>query len=164
MWDKDGPDYLRVVFDEIGVPFPYLEVQVTLTVCDVGASMSSPLLIDIRNWMPPELGGRTSAPPAWRFPFIVFHELMHHYTRPGYEGSALIKKHESESAVVKKHLHVLALEKLALVKLARQPDLASLDRNYPSLNPADPYRRAWEIVNDESYEAFVKELKSSTTK
>jgi hypothetical protein len=81
MWNKDGPDYLRVVFDEIGVPFPYLEVQVTLTVCDVGASMSSPLLIDIRYWMPPQLGGRTSPPPAWRFPFVVFHELMHHYTR-----------------------------------------------------------------------------------
>jgi hypothetical protein len=76
----------------------------------------------------------------------------------------LIKKHESESVVVKKHLHVLALEKLALLRLGREPDLATLDKNYRNLDPANPYRRAWEIVNAEGYDAFVKELKSVTTK
>ena len=50
------------------------------------------------------------------------------------------------------------------MKLGRAQDLASLDRNYRNLDPADPYRKAWEIVNNEGYDAFVKELKSVTTK
>src|SRR5262249_12407555 len=124
MWDKEGPDYLRVVFDEIGVPFPYQEVQATLTACDVGGSMSSPLLINVRSWMP----GHQANPPAWRFAFVVFHELMHHYTRDLYETSSLRKKYESEPVVVKNHLHVLALEKFALLKLQRPEDLATLDK------------------------------------
>src|SRR5215471_7169709 len=36
-WDRNGPQYLKVALSEIGLPFPYREMQATLTVCpDVG--------------------------------------------------------------------------------------------------------------------------------
>ena len=154
-WDQNGPTHLNVVLDEVGNPFPYREMQATLTVCDIGASMSSPLFINVRSWMP---GG--SNPPMWRFTLLVFHELMHHYTRDVYERSALRQKYAQEQLVTRNHLHVLALEKLVLVKLRRQDDLATLDEAYRGRGATDPYRRAWEIINDvEGYEALIKELK-----
>jgi hypothetical protein len=80
---------------------------------------------------------------------------MHHYVRPVLSSSALIKKYAGESPQTLNHLHVMALEKLALVKVNGNTDLMG----YVNFNPA--YKRAWQIVNDiEGYEAFVKELKA----
>ena len=153
-WNQEGPIHLKTVIDVVGKPFPYRDMQATLTVCDVGASMSSPLLIDVRPWMP---GGRN--PPMWRFTLLVFHELMHHYTRDVYARSRLREKYASEQLVTRNHLHVLALEKLVLLKLDRRDDLALLDKIYRGRAPNDPYRRAWEIIEVEGYDALVSELK-----
>src|SRR5262245_46251949 len=38
LWDKEGPKYLEVALSEIGLPFPYREMQAYLTVCAVGGS------------------------------------------------------------------------------------------------------------------------------
>ena len=80
---------------------------------------------------------------------------MHHYGRPVLSSSALLKKYAGESPQTLNHLQVMALEKLALVKVQGNFDLMS----YVNFNPA--YKRAWQIVNDiEGYEAFIKELKA----
>ena len=131
-------------------------MQAALTVCPV-ASMSLPLIINVRGFLV-SAGNPT---PDWFFPLLVFHELMHTYTRPVNTSSTLRKKHSFESVVTLNHLHVLALEKLVLTKLRKVDDLQWLDRRYRTASPA-AYKRAWEIVNDvEGVEAFLSELKAA---
>jgi hypothetical protein len=150
-WDKDGTQYLKAALSEIGLPFPYREMQVNLTVCPNVSSMSDPMLLNVR----PYLSDADNRLPRGQFPLALYHELMHHYVRPVLSSSALIKKYAGESPQTLNHLHVMALEKLALVKVNGNTDLMG----YVNFNPA--YKRAWQIVNDiEGYEAFVQELKA----
>lgn len=153
-WDTEGPAYLSAAMSAIGLPFPYKEMQATLSVC-LPDSTSIPLIIDVRPFLP----GAARPAPAWEFTEIVFHELMHSYVRPILTHSELMKKYANEPPTVKYHLHVMALEKLVLLKLHRPDALKTLDHDYRN-GPDPAYKRAWEIVNDEEgYEAFVGELK-----
>ncbi|HEX7485086.1 MAG TPA: amidohydrolase family protein [Vicinamibacterales bacterium] len=154
-WDAEGPSYLRPAFAEIGLGFPYREVQATLTVC-LPASMSIPLIVDVRPFLP----NATKPAPAWEFPEILFHEMMHVYVSPALQGSALMKKYRDEPATTKYHLHVMAIETMVLLKLNRPDRLAIIDREYRG-GPDPAYKRAWEIVNDiEGYKVFIDELKA----
>jgi hypothetical protein len=155
LWDKQGAEYLSVTFAEIGLKFPYGEMQAALTVCPV-SSMSVPLMINVRAFLSSE---KSPAPPE-HFAEVVFHELMHHYTYPVNAVSALRKKYAKEPPVVLSHLHVMAIEKFALSKLRKTEELKYLDYQYRNNPPPSYYKRAWEIVNDiEGYESFIKELK-----
>jgi len=156
LWDKEGPRYLAVTFAEIGHRFRYGEMQAVLTVCPV-ATMSMPLMINVRNHL-----SSAEKPAPWEdFAETVFHELMHHYVSPVYAVSALKTKYANEPPTTLYHLHVMALEKLALLKLGKTDELKYLDQLYRTDPPPASYKRAWEIVNDiEGYEAFIKELKT----
>ncbi len=159
-WDNEGPKYMSGVFQEIGRPFPYHEMQAVLTVCSV-STMSMPLMINVRSFLPTA----HDHAPAGDFTEKVFHELMHHYVEPVHAGSALRKKYASESPVVINHLHVMALEKLALVRLGKTQELKYLDQLYRTDPAPSYYKRAWEIVNDvEGSEPFVKELKAAPSR
>jgi hypothetical protein len=150
-WERDGPQYVKVALSEIGLPFPYQEMQATLTVCPDVGTMAEPLMLDVT----PYLSGAPFQLPAKSFAFALYHELMHHYVRPVLGSSALIKKYATESPQTQNHLHVMALEKLALVKLNGDSSLM----NYVNFSPT--YKRAWQIVNEvEGYEPFVNELKA----
>ena len=154
-WDTEGPAYLEAALTGIGLPFPYKEMQATLSVC-LPASTSIPLIIDVRPFLP----GAKAAAPAWEFTEVVFHELMHSYVRPVLSRSELMKKYANEPPTVKYHLHVMAVEKMVLLKLGRPDDLKTLDHDYRN-SPDPAYKRAWEIVNDqEGYEPFIGELKA----
>lgn len=154
-WDKEGTRYLAAAMREVGMKYPYKEVQVTLTVCPTVNSMSAPLLMNVR----PHLSSAKNPIPDWRFAHVVFHELMHTYILPVRRVSELrSKKYASEPQVTLVHLHVVALEKFVLTKLREKDKLRELDEHYRTRSPAG-YRRAWEIVNTEGHEAFIKELK-----
>jgi hypothetical protein len=147
---------MTVALDEIGMRFPYREMHATLTVCPVGGSLSSPLLISVRRL----LSDATDQLPTWAFAGSVYHELMHHYVRPVFDSSSLRQKYSSEPLQTQNHLHVMALERLALTKLGKETELKLLGEQYRTESPPT-YKRAWEIVNDiEGYEAFIKELKA----
>jgi len=155
-WDTDGPAYMTTTFDAIGLSFPYAEMQAALTVCPV-ASMSLPLIINVRGF----LGGAANPLPEWFLPFLVFHELMHTYTRPVNTTSAIVKRHSSEPAVTLNHLHVLALEKFVLTRMGKVDELKWVDHRYRTASPP-AYKRAWEIVNDvEGVDALLNELKAA---
>jgi len=161
-WDAEGPAYLNAALTEIGLDFPYREMQATLTVC-LPASTSIPLVIDVTEFLPT---AKKPAPP-WEFSEVVFHELMHTYVGPvlagaadGYPYSPLMKKYQNEAPTTKYHLHVMAVEKMTLLKLNRLDDLKTIDHEYRN-GPDPAYKRAWEIVNDiEDYHAFINELKA----
>lgn len=153
-WDAQGPAYVRTALAAVGAPFPYQEMQATLSVC-VPASMSSPLFISTRAHM----SNATKRDPDWYFAFVVYHEIMHHYARVVYETSPLRKKYAAESAVTLNHLHVVALELYALKKLGKKEELDYLNNRYR--NTTAGHRRAWEIVNAEGEQALIDELKQA---
>ena len=154
-WDKEGTRYLAAAMREVGMRYPYTEVQVTLTVCPTVNPMSAPLLMNVR----PYLSSANNPMPDWQFARVVFHELMHTYILPVRRVSELrSKKYAAEPQVTLVHLHVAALEKFVLTKLGEKDKLRELDEHYRARSPAG-YRRAWEIVNTEGHEAFIKELK-----
>ena len=153
-WDKDGPQYVRAVLKEVGLPFPYPAMQATLTVCPAIGSMSDPLFITVREF----LSDASNPPPDWMFAVYLFHELMHQYVRPVLASSPLRRKYSSEPPDVQQHLHVLALVRFALLKSGKDVELKYLDAQSRRVN------RAWEIVSDiEGYEPFLKELRALPT-
>jgi hypothetical protein len=158
-WDAEGPAYMNAALDEIGMKFPFGDVQVTLTVC-LPASTSVPLVIDVTPFLPTA----KKPAPAWEFSEVVFHELMHSYVRPVYAHSALMNKYRDELPTTKYHLHVMAIEKMTLIKLNRPEELKTIDHDYRS-GPDPAYKRAWEIVNDiEGWKPFIDELKAASKK
>jgi hypothetical protein len=147
--------YLAATYSEVGMTYPYREVQATLTVCPGVPSMSAPLFLNVSQFLP------TASPREedWYFVETAYHELMHTYVAPVSVVSSFRKKYASEALVVLSHLHVMALEKFVLLKLGRIDELKHVAESYrASPNPA--YPRAWEIVDHvEDYRAFVKDLK-----
>jgi hypothetical protein len=157
-WEAEGPAYMTAALDEIALNFPYREVQVTLTVC-LPASTSIPLIVNVEPFLPTA----TKPAPAWEFTEIVFHELMHTYVSAVYSHSALMNKYRDEPPTTKYHLHVMAVEKMTLLKLNRPDQLKAIDHDY-RYGPDPAYKRAWEIVNDiESYKPFIDEMKALNT-
>jgi hypothetical protein len=153
LYDNEGPKYVKTALEEVGGLYPYKEVQATLTVCHF-SSMSSPLIVNVNNF----LSTADDPLPLFAFTEILFHELMHTYTRPAYEKSPLIKKYATEPPLVLVHLHVMALEKFVLQKLGRTHVLKWKHSSYGEGGPG--YKRAWEIVDKiEGHEAFINELK-----
>jgi hypothetical protein len=155
LWDKQGREYLSTVLREVGVDYPFQEVQATLTVCSVVPSMGSPLMIRVRSFLAST--GEMPEPTAL-FPMYVFHELMHRYVSPLRNGSPLRKKYSAETVRTLNLLHMFALEKLVLVKLGQSGMLKAWEElNRTERSPA--HKRAWDIVEAESYEHFIDEVK-----
>jgi len=156
-WAREGPQYLAVALNEIGAPCPYDKMQASLTVCPVG-TMSTQLIVNVRQYLP----NAAHPAPAGDFSEKLFHELMHHYVSAIVAESSLRRKYTAEPPVVLNHLHVMALEKLVLLKLGKGSELRFLDEEYRTDPPPGNYRRAWEIVSGiEGYEAFIKDLRNS---
>ncbi|MBX7136130.1 MAG: hypothetical protein K1X67_25955 [Fimbriimonadaceae bacterium] len=154
-WDKEGNRYLATAMREIGLPYPYTEVQATLTVCPAVTPMSAPLFMNVR----PHLSSAKNPLPDWQFAFVVFRELMHTYILPVRPVSELRnKKYASEAQATLVHLHVPALEKFVLTTLGEAEKLRELNEQYRTRSSAT-YRRAWEIVSTEGHDAFLKEFK-----
>jgi len=147
--------YLSATYAEVGMPYPYREVQATLTVCPAVTSMSAPLLLNVSRFLP------TADPRVddGYFVEIAYHELMHTYVQAASQVSSFRKKYANEDPILLNHLHVMALEKFVLLKLGRAEELKHVAAGYrASKTPA--YNRAWEIVDHaEDYQALVKELK-----
>jgi hypothetical protein len=153
-WDAEGPVYLNAAMGEIGLDFPYREMQATLTVC-LPASTSVPLIIDVTPFLPTA----AKRAPDWEFVEVVFHELMHAYVSPVFAGSGLMNKYKNELPTTRYHLHVMAMEVMTLRKLNRMDRLKIIEQDYRN-GPDPAYKRAWEIVNDiEGYQRFIEELR-----
>lgn len=155
IWDREGPGYLEAIIGAVGAPFPYMQMQATLTVC-TDVTLAMPLMINTRAF----LSGARAPQDLSLFPRLVFHEMMHHYTQPVDALSALQRKYAGEGRHVLSHLHVLAAEQFVLTKLGKSRELALLDRRYAGAPQGDAYRRAWEIVGHEGTAPFIAELRA----
>lgn len=159
-WDQFGPTYVRAALEMVGRPFPYPAMQAVLTVCDVGSGgMSAPLLIPVEIYLRDPSDPGEHHPPMWVFAEVVFHELMHNYSRDVYETSNLRKKYASLPVPVLNHLPVVALERAVLAKVGETDHLAYIEHLYMEPGNAT-YKRAWEIVSAEGVDAFIGELRA----
>jgi hypothetical protein len=158
LWDREGQAYLSTTFSEIGLPFPYKEMQAYLTVCPGVIPMAAPLFMNVSRY----LSSAATRYPDAHFVETLYHELMHTYIHPVVATSALRKKYASEPRAVVSHLHVMALEKMVLLKMGKEDELKRVASEYQSVLPPE-YRRAWEIVDKiEGYQPMVNELKQLT--
>jgi hypothetical protein len=101
------------------------------------------------------------APVSMRYKVdTLFHELLHVFlARHPVRNSSLLEQHVSEPERTREHLHLLALQKAALLKL-NQPDALKEVIAIDSQLPGGYYKRAWEIVNatDTEYLKYVAEI------
>lgn len=155
VWEKNSPDFFKVLLLKVGRGFKRSEESVTLTSCNV-PGVSDPIIIPLKRWLV-SLGGHE---PMYGFSDVVFHELLHRYLASNFDAnkSLLLKKYKKESPQVLAHLHLMALQKMIYTELNRQELIAWLDHDYNQLIGGD-YKRAWEIVNViEGQKVFVDEL------
>lgn len=130
---------------------------VGLTLCDIPSNAFFGVTVNMRH----ALRSYTDSPVPMSYKVhTAFHEMLHSFVaRYTPSDSILLAANASESACVRQHLHLLALQKAVLVSLG---DLAALEQVVAndSRLPSACYRRAWSIVNasPQAYRGFVAEL------
>ena len=181
-WAKDGPRLMAGTVEIVGQPYRYRETLATLHGCPDLPSFSMPLLIAAARYTkawanqpgPREavagIGGisiqgpraRREVSPMSSFTYTVWHEGAHRYVQDivrlgSSQTTPLLRKYAGEPPVVRNHLHLLAIEKLLYTRLGR--DLERQKRiAYYRESSANPYVRAYEIVDQEGADRFVAEL------
>lgn len=147
-WAGTGREYMRLVLDAAGRPFPYAEMQATLSVC-APDSMAFPLIIRMNDF----LASNTDY-YVHDFALLAFHEVMHHYAQAIEHKSPILAKYADLPFSIRAHIHVVAFERYVLERTGRTEQLAKLKAYYASRDN-DHYRRAWEIVDKETVAAVI---------
>ena len=160
MWEKESPQLVAAVESITGKPFLAQEITARLTLCNT-PSESSPGADRVTVNMRFALASFTRTPVPMRYKVhTLFHELLHIflYEHP-LKDSPLLRDHAAEPERVRGHLHLLALQKAALLKLDERDALSEIIATDSAL-PGGFYKRAWEIVNasDGEYSRYVAEL------
>jgi len=160
LWEAEGPRLLAATESLSGKDFPSLEITARLTLCNV-PSESFPETGRVTINMRYALRSFTPEPVSMRYKVnTLFHELLHIFLqRHPIANSALLKEHASEDERVRDHLHLLALQKAALLKV-NQADTLKEVIAVDSMLPGGYYKRAWELVNATytEYVRYVTEL------
>lgn len=147
-WEKTGKEYMRLALAATGRPYPYSEVQATLSVCAPN-SVAFPLIIQMNDFL-----ASNTEDYAHDFPLLAFHELMHHYAQAIEHKSPIFAKYADLPFSIRAHIHVVAFERYVLEKTGRTEQLAKL-RAYYAAREEPTYIRAWEIVDKETVAAVV---------
>lgn len=147
-WDKIGKRYMQLALDATGRPYPYRQIQATLSVC-APDSMAFPLLIRMNDFM-----ASNTEYYVHDFALLAFHELMHHHAQAIEGKSKIFVKYADLPFSIRAHIHVVAFERYVLEKTGRTEQLAKL-KAYYAAGKTDHYRRAWEIVDTEGVEAVI---------
>ncbi len=147
-WETTGKTYMRLALEATGRPFPYKEIQATLTLC-APDSMAFPLFIRMNRFL-----GSSTEDGAHDFPLLAFHELMHHYAQAIEHKSKIFAKYADVPFSIRAHIHVVAFERYVLQKTGRTEQLAKLQARYAE-DEDSAYHRAWQIVDKETVEAVV---------
>lgn len=183
-WDRDGPVLMRATLEVSGVAYGFSERNYDLHACPDMSSMSSPPILAVARYTHAAGAGAESGlvrravesgrpwaklppRPISDFVYTVWHELAHKHVvdalgfasgqRP--VETPFLKKYAAEPFTVRWHLHLFAIEKLALRKLGREAEYAA---RYERLKQSGykNYVRARDIVESEGAEAIVADLQT----
>jgi hypothetical protein len=147
-WEKTGKEYMRLALEATGRPYPYSEIQATLTLCTPD-SMAFPLFIRMNDFL-----SSNTEYYVHDFPLLVFHELMHHHAQVIEHKSAIFAKYADVPYATRVHIHVVAFERYALEKTGRTEQLQKLRDYYAGLEKK-AYIEAWQIVDKEGVAAVI---------
>ena len=160
LWEREGPRLLAATTAISGKSFAPREITAKLTLCNASSESfpeSSRITINMRY----ALRSFTPTPVSLRYKVdTLFHELLHIFLfQHPIKHSPLLQQHGAEPERVRDHLHLLALQKAALLKLDAGDALRDVIAIDSSL-PGGYYKRAWELVNatDDEYLKYVAEL------
>ena len=156
VWEDSAPLLFNQLFSDFKKGFTRNEMTATLSVCAFAPSYSNPLILNVSRFLKSYM---KDAPVRGDHVFVdlVFHELLHTWVDENIsETTPLLLKYKSESASVRAHLHLMALQVLVYKETGRNDLLEWINLQYPRMR--GDYPRAWEIVNKEGYEAFIKEI------
>ena len=183
-WDRDGPALMRATVNVSGISYRFSERSYDLHACPDMSSMSSPPILAVARYTHAAGAGAESglvrraveAGKPWAklpprpmsdFVYTVWHELAHKHVvdafgfAPGQRPveTPLLKKYAAEPVTVRWHLHLFAIEKLALRKLGREAEYAA---RYERLKQSGykNYVRTRDIVESEGAEAIVADLQT----
>lgn len=157
LWQSVGPPMLSAVETLTGriVEAPH---SVRLTLCDIPSQSMLEPIVNMRY----VLRAFTPQPVPLRYKVdTAFHEVLHGFvSRHTPAASTLLQAHKGESACVRNHLHLLALQKAVLLSLGATDELAQVIAIDSQL-PSGCYKRAWELVNEKggTYKQYVFELR-----
>jgi hypothetical protein len=162
VWAMRGPKLIEAAEAETGKAFPAEELTARLTLCNLPSQSIVGISVNMRY----ALKSFTPEPVPMRYKVdTLFHELLHVYLgEHPISASKLLTRHAAEPSRVKDHLHLLALQKAALIRLGELDalrDVVSTDSQLPD----GSYKRAWEIVNatETEYLRYVAELRGGQT-
>jgi hypothetical protein len=157
-WAREGRPLLERAFRIAGKrPAGGLRT-VRLTLCDIPSSSLLGAMVNMRHALP----AFTDRPvPLGYKVAVIDHELLHPLlSELDLSHSRLLAAHRGEPWRVRRHLHLFALLKAALIEAGRRRDLAEIERIDTAL-PGRAYGRAWRIVEatPDAYRAYVEEVR-----
>jgi len=161
LWAAKSEEMLAAASSITRKKFTSLPRSLRLTLCDVPSQAIDEPVVNMRY----ALASFTSAPVPLRYKVdTAFHEVLHTQLRRFNPAtSRLLMRHLLESACVRNHLHLLALQKAVLLSMGEADALLQVI-HYDSQLPSGCYRRAWAVVNEteDTYKAYVAELANAT--
>jgi hypothetical protein len=160
LWKSGAQRFIEATEAISGKDFPPQKITVRLTLCN-SPSESSPGIDEISVNMRYALKSFAPKPVSMRYKVEVgFHELLHiFFFKHPVNNSVLLREHAGEPERVRRHLHLLALQKAVLLKL-KEPAILREVIAVDSELPGGYYKRAWEIVNatDGEYLKYAAEV------
>jgi hypothetical protein len=166
LWRNSGDALIAAMGDLLRRPYKRTQETITLTLCQWISPLSSPLIMRVREYLRATAvdnpHGPTELKPDAYFVGQVHHELIHRYLDQYFpdiaepKRSAMVRSHASEPEGVRVHLHLLALQKAVYLKLDRHKELEMIREQDKRIG--EPYKRAWEIVEQDGYEKYIREL------
>ena len=161
LWGKNEKDLLGTATLVTGKSFRRKEETVSTLICPNLKGQAEPILIPMWPYMSTTTQGRPFDQKF--FIGVTFHELLHRYIDEILGGmmpsTPLLQKYSNENLLVRRHLHVDAVQKAVYLKLGRGDEINAIIANDSKFFGPD-YARAWDIVNRlEGSEPFLKELR-----
>lgn len=159
-WNKNGVPLMSKTVQLLQVPYGRKELTVDFVLCDLPVNgMSYPLIIKLREFL------KSATPNTLPMLYLVgalHHEFLHRYLKNHFatqlSHSVLIQKYQSEPLLTKNHLHLLSMQQYSYISLNRGAEFEELMKIQANRPNGAPYARAYEIIKQEGYMAFVDEL------
>ncbi|MBY0369685.1 hypothetical protein K2X33_03300 [bacterium] len=169
-WDGKAAGLIAASQEMAGREFSRREFSVALTLCSWTPMGDPAFIVSAR----PYLQGPAQADPKIGSPMglvafvsMTHHELLHSLVdnlvdERFFAGSALLQKYKDEPTNVQVHLHLMAIQKAAYVKLGDEELIRNTDQLYAFIG--GDYATAWGIVGQEGTEKFLQEAQAFNRK
>ena len=160
-WSTDGQPLLDAALNEIGIEAPFKEIRASLISCGL-PSMSAPLLINVRHFISATDGSFSTDGNGINN--LILHELLHRVVVAALERhpqgeTPMWSKYKAHPPIVRNHIHVYALEKIAYESAGKSRELRKIkewEASFPSWKTKEA---AFKIVGSEGAARLVEDLR-----